>query len=124
MDSGFANRSRRTIGRTVNRPCLIAYFENSVASSNDSGGITNNSNNHRGLVRSKGRDSSATTEMSICSLIRLENHTAFDWFVDLDLIERLGNAGRVFSSDSKQNRVGAVGTDEQSACFRVNIVES
>src|SRR5712691_655718 len=123
MDSGFANRSRCTIGCTVNRPCLVAYFENGVASSDDPRGIANNSNNHRGLVRLKGLDSSVTTEMSICSLVRLENHGPFDWFVDLDLIERLGNTGRVFSSDSEQNRVGAVRTDEYSACFRVNIVE-
>jgi hypothetical protein len=62
--------------------------------------------------------------MGICSLVRLEDHRPFDWFVNLDLIERFSDAGRVFASDSKQNRVGTVRTNEYSACFGVNIVES
>jgi len=61
--------------------------------------------------------------MSICSLVCLENHYSFDWFVDIDLIERFSDAGRVFASDSKQNRVWTVGTSEYSARFMVNIVE-
>jgi len=65
-----------------------------------------------------------TTEMSVCSLVRLEDHGPFDWFVNLDLIERFGDAGRVFASDSKQNRIWTVRTNEYSACFMVNIVES
>src|SRR4029077_9498966 len=101
MDSGFADRSCRTIRCTVNRPRRVAYLENSVASSNDSRGIANNSNNHGGLVWLKGLDSSATTEMSICSLVRLEDHSPFDWFINLDLTERFDDTGRVFSSQSK-----------------------
>src|SRR6267143_3112893 len=123
MDSAFTNRSRCTIGCTVNRPCLIAYLENSVASSNDSRGIANNSKNHGGLVRLKGLDSSATTEMSICSLVRLEDHDSFNWLINFDLIERFSEARRVFASDSKQNRIGTVRTNEYLACFGVHIVE-
>jgi hypothetical protein len=65
-----------------------------------------------------------TPEMSICSLVRLEDHDPFDWFIDLDLIERLSDGGGVFASDSKQYGVGTVRADEYSACFMVNIVES
>jgi hypothetical protein len=64
------------------------------------------------------------TEMSICSLVRLEDHDPFDLFVNLDLIERFSDASRVFASDSKQNRVWTMRTNEHSARFMVNIVES
>jgi hypothetical protein len=64
------------------------------------------------------------SEMSICSLVRLEDHDPFDWLVNLDLIERFSDAGRVFASDPKQNRVWTVRTNEYSARFIVNIVES
>src|SRR5690349_9353903 len=101
MDSGFADRSCCTICSTVNRPRLVAYFENSVASSNDARDIANNSNSHGRLVWLKGLDSSATIEMSICSLVRLEDHRPFDWFIDLDFTERFGDTARVFSSQSK-----------------------
>jgi len=62
--------------------------------------------------------------MSVCSLVRLEDHDPFDRFIDLDLFERFSDAGRVFSSDSKQNRVGTVRTNEYSPCFWVDVVES
>jgi hypothetical protein len=51
------------------------------------------------------------TKMSICSLVRLEDHDPFDWLVNLDLIERFSDAGRVFASDSEQNGVWTVGTN-------------
>jgi hypothetical protein len=62
--------------------------------------------------------------MSIRSLVRLEDHGPFDWFINSDLLERFSDAGRVFASDSKKNRIGTVRTNEYPACFGVNIVES
>src|SRR5260370_40852518 len=103
MDSGFANRSRCAIGRTVNRPCLIAYFENGMASSNDSRGIANKSNDHGGLVRLKGLDSSETTEMNICCLVRLEDHDSFNLIFRYHYLVRPIKTGKVFTPDSQYN---------------------
>src|SRR5713101_5664667 len=111
------------VGCAVDRARLVTCPENYVASTNDPRGFADSTSNHSGLVASKCSNSSRTTEMSICSLVCLENHDPFDRFIDFDLIERFSDAGRVFSSDSKQNGVGTARTNEYSACFRVNIVE-
>src|SRR5712691_10665146 len=112
------------VGRAVDRARVVTCPENYVASANDPRGIADSTSNHRGLVGSKGLDFSKTTEMSIRSLVRLEDHDPFDRFINVDLIERSGDADRVFTSDSKQNRIWTVRTNEHSACFRVDIVES
>jgi hypothetical protein len=95
-----------------------------MASAKDPRSTADYTNNHRGLVWPDCFDFSMTGEMSICPLVRLEDHRPFDWFVNIDLIERFSYAGRVFASDSKQNRVWTVRTNEYSAGFLVNIVES
>src|SRR5260370_42435991 len=62
--------------------------------------------------------------MSVCSLVRFEDHSPFNWFINFNLIERLSDGDGAFSSDSKENRVGAVRTNEHPSCFRVDVVES
>jgi hypothetical protein len=95
-----------------------------VASAKDPRGTADHTSNNSGLVGPECVDFSMTTEMRICSLVRLENHDSFGGFINIDLIERFSDAGRIFASDSKQNRVGTVRTDKHSACFRINVVES